>query len=156
MLVLTYWQISFSKCWNSNFVSQVCALRKWSILQHISVCSVKKIQKQKNMLQIYPQGKNSSLRQLYSFIRNIDQHKNTLISQLYQLPRSPFSQNTYHTSYFRPVNISKILRRAFLQNMSRSSRLQMLSKIGVLKNFANFTGRPATLLKRNSNRTTFL
>ena len=44
------------------------------------------------------------------------------------------------TSYFCPVNIAKFLRTAFLYT-SRSSRLQMFFKIGVLKSFANFTGK---------------
>ena len=30
------------------------------------------------------------------FTRDIDQYKNTSLSQLYQPPRTPFSQNTYH------------------------------------------------------------
>ena len=45
------------------------------------------------------------------------------------------------SSYFCPVNIAKFLRTAFLQNTSTSSRLQMFFKIGILKSFANFTGR---------------
>ena len=44
---------------------------------------------------------------------------------------------TLITSYFRPVNIANF----FLQRTSRSSRLQMFFKIGVLKSFANFTGK---------------
>ena len=48
---------------------------------------------------------------------------------------------TIMTSYFRSVNIAKFLRIAFLQNNSRSSRLQMFFKIGVLKSFANLTGK---------------
>ena len=44
------------------------------------------------------------------------------------------------TSYFRPVNIAKFLRTAFLYN-SRSSHLQMFFKIVILKSFANFTGK---------------
>ena len=33
----------------------------------------------------------------YTFLtRDVDQYKNTSISQLYQPPRIPFSQNTYH------------------------------------------------------------
>ena len=47
---------------------------------------------------------------------------------------------TLITSYFRPVNIAKFLRTAFLYT-SRSSRLQMFFKIGVLKSFSNFTGK---------------
>ena len=48
---------------------------------------------------------------------------------------------TLITSYFRPVNIAKFLRTAFLQNTSRNSRLQMFFKIGALKSFVNFTGK---------------
>ena len=48
---------------------------------------------------------------------------------------------TLITSYFRPVNIAKFLRTAFLKNTSRSSRLQMFFKIGVLKSFPNFIGK---------------
>ena len=48
---------------------------------------------------------------------------------------------THITSYFRPVNIAKFLRTAFLKNTSRSSRLQMFFKIGVLRSVANFTGK---------------
>ena len=47
---------------------------------------------------------------------------------------------THITSYF-PVNIAKFLRTAFLKNTSRSSRLQMFFKIGVLRSVANFTGK---------------
>ena len=59
------------------------------------------------------------------FTRDVDQYKNASLSQLYQPPRTPFSQNTY----FRPVKTS------------RSSHLQMFFKIGVLKSFANFKGK---------------
>ena len=52
-----------------------------------------------------------------------------------------FFHRTLITSYFRPVNIAKFLRTSFLDNTSRSSRLEMFFKIGVLKRFANFTGK---------------
>ena len=60
---------------------------------------------------------------------------------------------------------------AFLEKVARckSSRSQLFFKIGVLKNFANFTGKhlclslflnkvtgPATLLKKDSNTGVFL
>ena len=48
---------------------------------------------------------------------------------------------TIITRFFRPMNIAKFLRTDFLQNISRSSRLQMFFKIGVLKSFANFAGK---------------
>ena len=44
-------------------------------------------------------------------------------------------------SYFCHVNIAKFLTTALLQNTSRSSHLQMLFKEGVLKSFADFTGK---------------
>ena len=30
------------------------------------------------------------------FTKDVDQYKNTSLSQLYQLPKTNFSQNTYH------------------------------------------------------------
>ena len=48
---------------------------------------------------------------------------------------------TLITSYFRPVNIAKFLRTAFVQNTFRSSRFQMFFKIGAQNSFANFTGK---------------
>ena len=43
MLMLTYWYISFQKCWESDFHAIVLYLflKNWPIPQHISVCSVK-------------------------------------------------------------------------------------------------------------------
>ena len=46
---------------------------------------------------------------------------------------------TLITSYFRPVNIAKFLRTAFLWDTTRSSRFQMFFKISVLKSFAIFS-----------------
>ena len=51
------------------------------------------------------------------------------------------SQIAHITSYFRPVNIAKFLRTAFLQSTSRSSRLQMFFKTDVLSSFTKFTGK---------------
>ena len=46
---------------------------------------------------------------------------------------------THITSYFRPVNIEKILRTVFSQNTTRSSCLQMFFKIDAPNGFTNFT-----------------
>ena len=46
---------------------------------------------------------------------------------------------TLITSYFRPVNIAKFLRTAFLWDTTTSSRFQMFFKISVLKSFAIFS-----------------
>ena len=53
-------------------------------------------------------------------------------------PQEHFFHRTRITSYLRPVNIATFLRTAFLYT-SKSSRLQMFFKIGVLKRSANFT-----------------
>ena len=77
------------------------------------------------------------------FTRNVDQYKSTSFSQRQHSPRTSFSQNSYHqplSSTFS-LNIVKFSRMAFLQNTSRSSRLQMFFKIDLLKSFANFTGK---------------
>ena len=55
--------------------------------------------------------------------------------------REQLFHRTLITGYFRPVNIAKFLRTDFLWNTSRSSRLQIFLKIGILKSFANFTGK---------------
>ena len=70
------------------------------------------------------------------FTRDVDQYKKNVTFT------APSTKNkTLISSYCRPVNIAKFLRTPFLQNSSRSSRLQILFKIGVLKSFANFTGK---------------
>ena len=48
---------------------------------------------------------------------------------------------TLITGFFRPMNIAKFIRTAFLKNTSRSSCLQIFLKMGILKSFANFTGK---------------
>ena len=40
-VMLTYWYISFSKCWDSDFIPLYLFLKNWSIPQHISVRSVR-------------------------------------------------------------------------------------------------------------------
>ena len=74
------------------------------------------------------------------FTRDVDQYKSTSLSQLYQPPRIAFSQNTNHWLLLS-CEYCKVFRTAFLQNTSRSSRLQIFLKIGILKNFANVTGK---------------
>ena len=91
------------------------------------------------MPQIILKERTAHLASYTFFTRNVDQYKNTSLSQLYQ-PLKHFFHRTRITSYFRHVNIAKVLRTAFLYT-SRSSRLQMFFKIGVLKSFANFTGK---------------
>ena len=56
----------------------------------------KKIQDRKNTSQVTFKERIAHLTSYSFFTRNIDQYKNTSIPQLYQPPRWPFSQNTYH------------------------------------------------------------
>ena len=48
------------------------------------------------MAQIILKERTVHLASYIFFTRDIDQYKNTSISQLYQSPRTFFSQNTYH------------------------------------------------------------
>ena len=82
----------------------------------------------------------SALIQPATFTRDVDQYKNTSLSQLYQPPRTPFSHNTYHQLH-SSCEYWEVLKTAFLQNTSGSSRLRKIFKIGVLRSFANFTGK---------------
>ena len=81
------------------------------------------------MPQIILKERTAHLASYTFFTRDADQYKNASFSQLYQPPRTFISQNTYH----------QLL--SSCENTSRSSRLQMFFKIGVVKSFANFTGK---------------
>ena len=48
------------------------------------------------MPQIILKERTAHLASYTFFTRDVDQYKNTLLSQLHQPPRTPFSQNTYH------------------------------------------------------------
>ena len=78
----------------------------------------------------------------YTFTRDIDQYKNTSISQLYQPPSTPFSQNTYHL-LFSSCEYCKVFKSIFfIELLQKQSFADVLFfKIGVLKSFANFTGK---------------
>ena len=80
------------------------------------------------------QGKNSSFSQLHFFLQE------TLINIKTTNHQEHIFHRTRSSSYFCLVNIVKILRTDFLYT-SRSSRLQMSFKIGVLKSSANFSGK---------------
>ena len=55
----------------------------------------KKIQDQRNMSQIILKERTSHLASYNFLTRDVDQYKNKSFSQLYQTPRTRFSQNTY-------------------------------------------------------------
>ena len=54
------------------------------------------MQDQKNMPQIILKERTVHLANYTFLTRDVDQHKNTSLSQLYQPPKTPSSQNTYH------------------------------------------------------------
>ena len=105
-VMLTYRQLSFSKCWDRDFIPlhlQYLFLKKWSITQYISVCSVK-IK--------FPNCKQTKL-----------EHCTFLQEMLINIKTRHFHSCINHqdhvflrkltTSYFPPVNIAKFLRKAF-------------------------------------------
>ena len=108
-------------------------LKNWSIPKHILVCSVKM-----NLSNCNRRNQNSLAS--YFFTRDIDQYKNKSLSQLYQPPRTPFPQTTYHQP-LSSCEYCKVFKNSFLQNTSRSSPLQMFFKIGILKSLTSFTGK---------------
>ena len=57
---------------------------------------IKKIQDQKNKSQIIFEKKTTNVGSYTFFTRDVDQYKNRSLSQLYQPPRTVFSQNIYH------------------------------------------------------------
>ena len=73
------------------------------------------------------------------FTRDVDQYKHTSFSQLYQPPRTPFSQNTYH-QLLSSCEYCKVFKNTFFTEYLQKQSLQMFFNIGVLKSFANFTG----------------
>ena len=76
----------------------------------------------------------------YNFFTILINIKNTSVSQLYQPPRTPFSQNVYHL-LLSTCEYCKVLKNSFFIEHTRSSRLQVFFKIGALKSFANFIGK---------------
>ena len=84
------------------------------------------------------QTKIEQFSQLHFFTGDVDHCKNKSLSQLYQPPRTPFPEKTYHQP-LSSCEHCQVFNNSFLWNTSRSSRLQMFFKIGVLKSLTNFT-----------------
>ena len=77
----------------------------------------------------------------YTFLQEILINIKTRHCHSYVNHQQQLFHRTLITGFFRPVNIAKFLRTAFLQNTSRRSHLQIFLKIGTLKSFANFIGK---------------
>ena len=69
------------------------------------------------------------------FTRDVDQYKNTSLSQLYQPPRTPFSQNTLSLATFVLWILQSFKNSFFTEDL----HLQMFFETSVLKSFPNFT-----------------
>ena len=55
------------------------------------------------------------------FTRDVDQYQNTPLSQLYQPPRTAFSQDTYHL-LLSPCEFGKVLRTGFfIEHLQKQS-----------------------------------
>ena len=85
-------------CKNLDRTLDISQQRQFSILSSLRiVLNQKKHQGQrKNMPQIILKERAAHLGSYTFFKRDVDQYKNTSLSQLYQPPRTASSQNTYH------------------------------------------------------------
>ena len=92
------------------------------------------------MPQIILKERTAHLASYTFFTRDVDQYKNTSLSQLYQPPRTPFSQNTYHQLLFS-CGYCKVFENNFFIEHHQKRCLEMFFKIVVLKSSANFTGK---------------
>ena len=74
------------------------------------------------------------------FTRDLDQYKNTSLPQLYQPPRTTFTQNTYHWLLSSCEYCKGFKNSFFIEHIQKQS-LQIFLKIGILKSSADFTGK---------------
>ena len=130
----------------------------------------KKIQDQKNMPQIILKERTAHLASYTFFTRDVDQYKNTSLSQLYHPPRTAFSKNTNYL-LLSSCEYCKVSKNSFfiehLQKQSFSDVLQnrcskyfhkLHRKALVLEFlFKKLAGwRLTTSLKKDSNTGVFL
>ena len=78
------------------------------------------------------------------FTIDVDQYKNTSVLMLYQPPRTPFPQNTYH-QLPSSCEYCKVFKNNFLIEHLQNQSLQITFKIAVLKRFANFNRKALVL-----------
>ena len=77
-----------------------------SILQEVLLSTA--IQEYKHFSSVFLKGKPAHLEKYNHFKRDVNQDKNTSVSQLYQLPSAPFYR-TSTTGYFRSLPIFNFL-----------------------------------------------
>ena len=125
-VMLTQRQLSFSKCWDSDFISLYLFLKNWSIPQHISACSVRINFSNCNR-------QNQSSLASYTFLQEMlisikTRHFHSCNNQQEHL----FFRKRI-TSYFRPVNIAKFLRTVFYRTPPETVVCRCSSKQVFLK-----------------------
>ena len=92
------------------------------------------------MPQIICKERTAHLASYTFFTRDVDQYKNTSLSQLYQPPGTPLSQNTYH-KLLSSCKYCKVFKNSFFIEHLQKQSFADVFKISVLKSFANFTGK---------------
>ena len=85
------------------------------------------------MLQIILRERTAHLASYTIFTRDVDQYKNPSLSQLYEPPRTLFSQTMYH-ELLSSCEYGKAFTNSFFINLQKQS-LQMFFKIRVFKKF---------------------
>ena len=102
------------------------------------------------MPQIILKERTAHLASYAFFTRDVDQYKNTSLSQLYQPPRTPFSQNTYH-QLLSPCEYCKVFKNSFFKD-----HLQKQSLADILQNSCSYKShkllRKALVLKLHRKR----
>ena len=84
------------------------------------------------MPQIILRERTAHLGSYTFFTRDVDQYKNTLLSQLYQPTRTPFSQNTYH-QLLLSCEYCKVFKNSFFMEYLREQSFEDgLQNIGSL------------------------
>ena len=78
-------------CLNLDRTLDISQQWQFSILSSLKIAL-----NQKNIPQIILKERTAHLASYTFFTRDVDQYKNTSHSQLYQPPRTAFSENTYH------------------------------------------------------------
>ena len=138
---LVYPSTNFSMfCKNNCFQLQLTKLEQFSVIallkrktEHLTflrrgslVFSVpwelfltKKNQEQKNTPQIIIKERTAHLASYTFLTRDVDQYKNMSLSQLNQLTRTPFSQNTYH-ELLLPCKYCKVFKNSiFIEHLQK-------------------------------------
>ena len=129
---------------NLDRALDISQLWQFSIFISLTIFLNRKILGPKNMPEIILKERTAHLAS-YTFAQEMLINIKTLRLNSSINHEEHLFHRTLITSYFRPVNIAKFLRIAFLYNTTRSSRLQMFFKIGALKSFCKLQKKALVL-----------